>query len=358
MGVSAGIMGSFLSRIKGNLPVAACVLALTCCPLHGAQTPSAPVQQPEVVSSPTPPAPAPLELPDYIISPDDLLSISLYEAPDVSGEYRVSPTGQISLPMLPAPIMAAGRTPVQLAELVSEAYRKTEVYSHPQVTVGIKESRVHAITIAGAVKVPQIYPVFGKLTLLDILSQAQGVTDDAGNTAVVTRGVIGMEVMKRSEACGSGNRPVTCESTFSVDLSQLTATGNPLLNIELFPGDKVTVQRAGVVYVVGAVNKPGGFALKTGQEDMSVLQALALAEDLKPTAIRQKAMIIRKDPAAPNGRVEIPVDLKKVLAGSERDAQLLPEDVFFVPDSTEKRAFRRGVEAAITAATLAIVYVH
>ena len=137
-----------------------------------------------------------------------------------------------------------------------------------------------------------------------------------------------------------------------MDLSRLTETGDPLLNVDLYPGDRVTVQRAGIVYVVGAVNRPGGFPLKTGQEDMTVIQAVALAEDLKPTAARKKAMIIRKNPAATNGREEIAVNLTKVLAGHEHDTRLQANDILFVPRKCRvERALHRGTEAAITAAT-------
>jgi polysaccharide export outer membrane protein len=141
-----------------------------------------------------------------------------------------------------------------------------------------------------------------------------------------------------------------------VDLSRLTETGDPLLNVDLYPGDRVTVQRAGIVYVVGAVNRPGGFPLKTGQQDMTVIQAVALAEDLKPTAARKKAMIIRKSPAAINGREEIAVNLSNVLEGHERDTRLQANDILFVPESATLKALHRGTEAAVTAATYGIVY--
>ena len=206
-------------------------------------------------------------------------------------------------------------------------------------------------------KKPQIYPVFGKTTLLDLLSQAEGLADDAGSLAIVTRGDIAMQVYQvirvpvEPQASQS-----SCDSTFSVDLNRLTETGDPLLNVDLYPGDRVTVQRAGIVYVVGAVNRPGGFPLKTGQEKMTVIQALALAEDLKPTAAQKKAMIIRKNPAATDGREEIAVNLTKVLEGHEHDSQLQANDILFVPDSAGKRALRRGAEAAITAATWGIIY--
>jgi polysaccharide export outer membrane protein len=329
---------------------------LACCSLLSAQTSASIVHPSDVVSGPASPAASSLALPDYIVSPDDVLIISVYDAPDITGEYRVSPTGQIELPLLSAPIAAAGRTPAELSELISEKYRKSEIFSHPRVTVAAKESRVHAVTIAGAVKRPQIYPVFGKTTLLDVLSQAEGLADDAGNLAIVSRGAIAMQTIKQPGACGSASKQVSCDNAFSVDLSRLTETGDPLLNVDLYPGDRVTVQRAGIVYVVGAVNRPGGFPLKTGQQDMTVIQAVALAEDLKPTAARKKAMIIRKSPAAINGREEIAVNLSNVLEGHERDTRLQANDILFVPESATLKALHRGTEAAVTAATYGIVY--
>jgi polysaccharide export outer membrane protein len=335
--------------------VAAWTLVLACCHLLAAQTTAGIGHPSEIVSATTLPAVSSLALPDYIISPDDVLFVSVYGAPDVSGEYRVSPTGQIVLALLSAPIVAAGRTPAQLSDLISEEYRRAEIYLHPRVTVAIKESRVHAITIVGAVKQPQVYPVFGKTTLLDVLSQAGGLADDAGNLAIVTRGAIGMQVVAQLEACGAASKPPSCNSTFSADLGLMTETGDPHLNVNLYPGDRVSVQRAGIVYVVGAVNRPGGFPMKTGQENMTVVQALMLADYVKPTAAQRKAIIIRKNPAAMDGREEIAVNLTKVLAGHEHDTQLRANDILFVPESTGKRALSRGIEAAITVATWGVI---
>ena len=343
-------------RLSRSTLVAVGALVLACCMCLAAQTPAGIVHQSELLSATTPQVAYSRAIPDCTISPDDVLAISVYDAPDVTGEYRVSPTGQIEIPLLSAPIGAAGLTTTQLSELISERYRKAEIYSHPRVTVAIKESRVHAIAIAGAVKKPQIYPVFGKTTLLDLLSQAEGLADDAGSLAIVTRGDIATEVLKSSDGCGAASNAASCQNTFSVDLSRLTETGDPLLNVDLYPGDRVTVQRAGIVYVVGAVNRPGGFPLKAGQEKMTVIQALALAEDLKPTAAQNRAMIIRKNSVATDGREEIAVNLTKVLAGHEHDTQLRANDILFVPDSAGKRALHRGAEAAVTAATWGIIY--
>ena len=353
---SSGLTLSPRLMLQGGKRVAACAIILACVPLLAAQTPVVLDPPSQAILATTLFPTAGLALPDCVISPDDVLTINVFAAPDVTGEYRVSPTGQIEIPLLSAPVVAAGRTPAQLAQVISERYRQAEIYTHPRVTVAIKESRVHSIAIAGAVKKPQIYPVFAKTTLVDLLSQAEGLADDAGNLAIITRGDIARQVVPLQEDCGAARQAASCQVSFSVDLSRLTETGDPTLNVDLYPGDRVTVQRAGIVYVVGAVNKPGGFPLKAGEEKMTVLQALALAEDLKPTAAQSKALIIRKNPAAPDGREEIAVNLNKVLEGHELDARLQANDILFVPDSTGKRALRRGAEAAITAATWGLIY--
>jgi polysaccharide export outer membrane protein len=345
-------------RLTGDRLVATSALILACCPLLVAQTRVAVAHDSELVSGSTSRAVAApsLALPDYIISPADVLIVSVYGAPDISGEYRVGPAGQVELPLLSEAIVAAGLTPTQLSEEISKKYRRAEIFSHPRVTVAVKESRVHSITIAGAVKTPQIYPLFGKATLLDVLSQAQGLANDAGGTALITRGDIAMRALKQSGECGPADGKAACAATFMVDLKKLEETGDPAFNVDLYPGDRVTVQRAGIVYVVGAVNRPGGFPLKAGQEDMSVLQALALAEDLKPTAARKKAMIMRKSATAPNGREEIPVNLNNVLGGKAADPRLQADDILFVADSTGKRALRRGAEAAIYTTTSLLIW--
>lgn len=173
---------------------------------------------------------------------------------------------------------------------------------------------------------------------------------------MITRGEIGMQILKQSGVCESATPHTPCAASFLVDLQHLEETENPDLNVALYPGDRVTVQHAGIVYVMGAVNRPGGFPLKGGQEDMTVLQALALAEDLKPTAARKRAMIIRKNPSAKNGRDEIPVNLKSVVDGQGSDLRLRASDILYVADSTGNRALRRGADAAVYLTTGIIIW--
>ncbi len=225
---------------------------------------------------------------------------------------------------------------------------------HANVLVSVKSSPAHAVAVAGAVRSPQIYPVLGPTTLLDVLSQAGGLAPDAGSTAIITR----HDEATATSWLTSGSSALPADGTLTVNLQKLLATGDPSLNPIVYPGDKVTVQRAGVVYVVGAVQRPGGFPMSTGSEGMTVLQAVALGEGLKPTALRKKAMIIRRGHDSPNGREEIPVNLQRILSGHAADPGLAANDILFIPDSASKRALRRGAEAAVQIATGVVIWGH
>jgi polysaccharide export outer membrane protein len=113
---------------------------------------------------------------------------------------------------------------------------------------------------------------------------------------------------------------------------------HPDSNIDIFPGDRVTVERGGLIYVMGDVGRPGGYVLRSREEQMTVLQVLALAGDANRTAKKNKAMIIRKDPKAQNGRTEIALNLRDILVGRSPDRPLQPNDILYVPGSGRKRA--------------------
>jgi len=292
---------------------------------------------------------------DDAISPDDLLDIVVFDVPEMSRSYRVRPSGSMVLPLVSEPIDAAGLTPDQLARVIRDRLKAAGLVSDPQVTVEVRESRLHSIAVSGAVKKPQLYPVFGTTTLLDVLAQAEGLADDAGGVALVTRG--SMAAQTADGSAGSRNSvPSKPADPIAVDLKRLMQTSDSRLNVELYPGDRVTVERAGVVYVVGAVNRPGGFVLTSEHEPMTVLKALALAEDLKPTAIANKAMIIHPKSSAAGAQEESPVKLKDILAGRAPDRPLQADEILFVPDSTSQRALRRAAEAAVQITTGVIIW--
>jgi polysaccharide biosynthesis/export protein len=314
-----------------------------------------PSAAPNLSSSSTPAKPVDAnaaDQPDYVISQDDLLDIYVFDVPDLSRQYRVSPNGTIQLPLLPDSIPAAGKTRFQLSRAITETLRDRRLVANAHVAVEVKESRVHSVAITGAVKRPQIYPVFGQTTLLDLLSQAEGLADDAGSAAFITRG----DVARRRQL--EEKQPASENSSIRVDLKRLLEGEDVAPNPIVYPGDRVTVPHAGVFYVLGAVNRPGGYNLKDAQESVTVLMALATAGDSTSTAKRQ-VVLIRKESKS-GARREITLNLKEIASGRAGDQKMQPNDILFVPDSNGKKAGRALLSAAgaITTSTTSGVIVY
>jgi polysaccharide export outer membrane protein len=289
---------------------------------------------------------------DYTISPDDILDIYVVDVAELSRAFRVSPSGTINLPFVGAPLPGAGLTLPQLADSIKEALRARGVVTNALVTVSVQQSRLHSVAVTGAVKHPQIYPLFGRTTLLDVISQAEGLADDAGGVASVHRGEFAIKTLGLNSLDDS-------ELTLRVDIKNVLEGGESNANVVIYPGDRVMIPRAGIVYVVGAVNKPGGYTIRTNRAGMTVMQAVALAENVKSTARRDRAMIVRVDAQAANGRTQIPVNLKQVMSGKTPDLTLQTEDILFVPDSTSKKALQKGFESVVQITSgLAIYAAH
>jgi polysaccharide biosynthesis/export protein len=308
------------------------------------------------------------------IGPDDLLQISVFEAPDLNRTLRVSANGEISLQLL-GPVKAGGLTPRQLELVLQELLRRTYM-KNPHVGVFVQELQSHPVSVIGAVKRPGVFQIRGTKTVLELLSMAEGLADDAGDTVLVMRGASTTGSIDRDNAEQESQKDGQVSTTpddaaltsgpsaptkqeragevVEVNLKSLLESDDPAFNVPVHPGDIVKVTRAGIVYVVGEVKKPGGFVLKSN-ENITVLQALALAEGPTRTSLKSHARIIRTDQST-NKRTEIPVDLGKILASKTPDPLLQPKDIIFVPDSSAKSAFYRGAEAVVSTATGVAVY--
>jgi len=291
----------------------------------------------------------------YVIAKDDLLDIFVLGVPEVSRDYRIGADGMITLSMLPKPVMAEGLTLDQLSSAIRQAFLDAKLVTDPQVVVTVKSSPLNSVVLSGAVKKPGVYPVYGHTTLLRVLTQAEGLSEDAGSTATVTRGPNAPGDPGSDAAHGTQNSNPESSHTVKVDVVGLWQKGEASLDVDLYPGDRVTVQKAGIVYVIGAVNRAGGFVLND-QNPMTVLTAIALANNFTPTAKSSKAVIIRKNPKAPGGREEIAVDLKKILSNHAPDEQLLANDILFVPESGGKKALSTVMPSVLNAAVIRVAY--
>jgi polysaccharide biosynthesis/export protein len=301
---------------------------------------------------------------DYRIGSQDLLEISVFEAPELNRSVRVSASGQISLPLLGA-VQAVNLTPKELEFVLEELLRRSYM-KDPHVGVFVQQMQSHPVSVFGAVKKPGVFQIDGPKSLVEILSMAEGLAEDAGDTVIVMRGadLPGAEVSaaelptptatsdaSTSNASHASNAP-SGPTTVETSLKNLLESGDPRDNVLVYPGDVVKVTRAGVVYVEGDVKKPGGFMLKTN-ENITVLQAVALAEGLTRTAAGSHARIIRTD-SVTGARTETPIDLDKILAGTVTDPVLRPKDIVFVPNSTGKSVFYGSTQAAVSIGSAAV----
>jgi polysaccharide biosynthesis/export protein len=263
----------------------------------------------------------------------DLIEISVYGVPDLSTKVRISGSGDVYLPLIDY-VHLASLTTDEAQELIQKRLEDGGFVRGPHVSIFVNESASQAITLVGEVAHPGAYPAIGERRLFDLISAAGGLTDKAGrNVTIEHRGDPGQKV----------------ELQLAANMAEDTQD-----NVDVFPGDTIIVSRAGIVYVVGDVNRPSGFRIE--DNTLTVLKALALVGGGTRTSALSKTRILRE---GPNGTQEIPVNLKKILYAKAPDMALVKGDVLFVPGSAAKTAAYRGAEAALAmSTTLAVVAVH
>jgi polysaccharide export outer membrane protein len=286
---------------------------------------------------------------DYVIGPEDVLDIDVFNVPELTKTVRVANDGTISLALL-GRVPAAGLTTTQLREELESKWSQTYL-ENPQVSVFVREFHAQPVSVIGPVEKPGLYQLTGPRTLVEMLSMAGGLAKrnsaPAGRTVHVTRkgGFADLQLAEGVQ--------LVAPDKVEIDLQRLLYSHDDALNIEIKPLDIISVSKADVVYVVGEVKRAGGFVLED-RERITVLQALAMAEGLTGAASGGSARIIRR--SQDGSRVEIPVDLSKVLKGKSPDVELAANDILFVPTSTAKAAAKRGAEAAIGTISGILIY--
>ena len=258
----------------------------------------------------------------------DLLEINVFDIPELSGKFRVSNTGSISLPLIGELAVQDNRTD-QVEHTIAQKLEDGGYVRNPQVSVFVAEFATQGVSVLGEVKKPGIYPSFGSHRLLDYLSMAEGTTPLAGSMVDITR-----------------------HGSTATQRVALRSKGEARENPEVLSGDTILVERAGVVYVVGDVARPGGFPMDQ-DDQLSVLQAVALAQGANRTAALKSAKLIR---TTPQGRSEVPINLSAMLGSKAADVPLRDGDIVFIPSSAAKSAMKRGLEAGVQAAVGVAIY--
>jgi polysaccharide export outer membrane protein len=268
------------------------------------------------------------EVSPLVIGPGDELDVTVYGAPDLSGHTRVGSDGNISLPLV-GHIRIAGFTSDQAQQAISDQLQDKHIVKDPQVSVFVKEYTNSEISVAGEVAKPGVFSVLGPHRLLDVLEDAGGLTDKASDTITISH-------------------PGTEQMT-TVHLSNDPAE-TAKANIELQPGDTVVVPKAGIVYVLGEVNRPGGYALNSNG-GVTLLQVLAAAGGTTQLASLSGTKMVRR---TTSGLKEIPVPMKGLLHAKVADLRMQAGDIVYVPSSRVKSALNTG--ALVSSAGAAAVY--
>jgi polysaccharide export outer membrane protein len=263
-------------------------------------------------------------LPMQKIGSDDLVSVQVYDSPELTRTVRIGQDGNLRLPLLTNPIPAAGLLPTELEQKIADELKKEGILVRPIVTVSVAEYRSRPISVVGAVKHPLTFQAFGNVTLIDAITRAEGLSDAAGSEVLVTRPseAGGMSLLQR------------------IPVKTLLDGSDEALNIKLHGGEEVRVPEGGRVFVVGDVKKPGAIPVHDLSE-LSVLRVISQAEGLLPFASKE-AFILRHGDNAKNNEISVP--LEKIIERKSPDVPLLANDVLFIPDSKGKRSRAKILE--------------
>lgn len=266
------------------------------------------------------------------IGPGDLLDLSVFDVPELVLKVRVDVNGCVSLAFL-GDVKLAGMTVGNAQRLIARELVARQLVKDPQVSIFIEEFATQGITVYGEVNAPGIYPLMGPHHLYDVISAAGGLTLKAGRTVTVLHP-------------GQSDHPEV------VALANISAGENPPAhaNVPIYPGDTIVVSKAGMVYVLGEVNKPGAFLMEDNTS-ISVLKATALAGGTTKLASLKGALILRK---SLTGTAQTRIPLDKIYHGKAQDLQLHAEDIVFVPLSNIRNYGAMGLQGAIQAAVYSI----
>jgi polysaccharide biosynthesis/export protein len=266
------------------------------------------------------------------IQPGFLLDEEVFDEPDMSGQFRVDPNGNVILPLVGA-VHVAGDTLFEAQNKIQQSLKTSGMLKNPQVTLDIAEYASTMVTVLGEVNNPGRLQMLAPHTLLDVIAFAGGETQMAG-------GVVNL----RHEQDGKTQTAVYHYGRNS--------NGDSIADVIVHDGDTVIVPRAGIVYVLGQVTRPGGFLM---QEDgkLDAAQAISLAWGTTLLASTKHIMIIRRKPDGTF--VQFEVSYKQMVHGKIAPPQLQPQDIVYVPNSQIKTAFS-DVQGLISAAGVAAIY--
>jgi polysaccharide export outer membrane protein len=261
-----------------------------------------------------------------LIGPGDTLDVQVLDTPELEQRPRVTDAGEIPLIGI-GNLSIAGSTPAEAATKIQERLISMHYMNHPQVSVTVVEYATQTVSVLGQVKAPGAYSISTARSILSVVALAGGLTDTADYRITIHRR-------------DPSQPPVSY--TLSNDPRAAIAQ-----EVEVFPGDTVLVPKAGIAYVLGDVQRPGGFVMQNNHSQLTVMQAVALAGGTLPSAVPSHAKLIRRTPDG--GYQEIGLNFSSIQKGKRQDLLLQPDDVLYIPFSYLRNI--ASTSAGIVAAT-------
>lgn len=266
------------------------------------------------------------------LSPGYLIAMSVYGVPEMTMELRVDAQGYVTLP-LAGPVHVGGDTLTQAQDAIAKTFEEKEILKQPQVHLNVLQYAAQNVSVLGEVHSPGRIPLLAQAPLDDVLALAGGETMAAGKDIEIQRAGPTGELVVQHVEYAQGHDPAV------------------LRRVMVRPGDTVLVQRAGIIYVLGAVNRPGGYLMVDGGA-LSVVQAISLAGGTTLQASTKWAVVVRRKG---DGFVQFKVPLNKMQTGDASPVQLEWNDALYVPVSSWKSVLINGSNV-ISAATSASIY--
>lgn len=265
-----------------------------------------------------------------LISSGDQLHLSILDMPELDQTPRVTDAGDIPVQGV-GNVRVSGMTPGQAADTIREHLVSSHYLNHPQVTVVVDQYATQEVTIIGEVKTPGAYPIATPRPILDVIALGGGLNPNADRDILIERH-------------GDQNNPIHYNVS---NRAEQAIKEQVLVN----PGDTVVVAKAGLVYVLGDVNRPGGYAMDNNESRMSLLEAISLAGGTANTAKLSNTRLIRK-----TDHSEMKVSLGDIEKGKKEDFGMQAGDILYVPFSYAKNLIITSSAGIVGAAAAATIY--
>lgn len=295
---------------------------------NGQQISGSPQQNPPAIGN-APGIPNGLAFGSTMLGPGDLVQVRVFRTPDLDTQARIDNEGMLSMPLI-GPTHLAGLNPDQAGQAIREAYSKKDYIQDPGVTVLVLENASQRASVLGEVRNPGSIPLSPHMRLLDAISAAGGLLNTSAGVVSISH----------------RNDPAPAK-TYRIS-GTLAGSENP----EIQAGDTIQAEKAGIVYVVGAVNRAGGFVMENGKS-ITVLQALSLASGATTFAKLKSACLIR---TVDGNKTMIPVNVKALLSDGTKDQPMTPDDILFIPNNNFREGMRTYTQAAVSGAIGLAIY--